>query len=502
MPHLSRSTTACVRASSSSRCSSPSRHARALASVVECEPPGSGRARRSRQPARARRRAGRPRAPARTTSSCCAASSSGIVGVPSRRSVPAIFPVSIVCAGAVEDVVGDLEGDAEREAVGAERGRRPSRRHAASNSFPVLSAQRSRYASTVVSGRASASAASPRRGRGRASRRARTSRPLPRRRSRRAPRTRGRRGSRRSRRAASGPKTDHAAGLPRRKWAPSIRSSWTSVAMCTSSTATPAAIDGSRPTGARERQSSGRRRLPPAASASSPTARDEARMRVPPRGASRSSTPSRYASRPGVSRIASIVAASRSSLTGLPECNATIPAASSRNRTFVEAVRARAASASASGRGNRRTLAGRYVYAEPPGSTLPSSGTTRSNQSRRTASSGAARLRDLEDREPAAGPEHPPQLARAPPRGRRRCGRRSRPSPRRTTRVLERKREHVALDPLDRRRLAPRPLEHPLGEVEPDDVARARAQRGDREVAGAAARVEHPVARAHRLLEP
>ncbi len=81
----------------------------------------------------------------RTTSSCCAASSSGIVGVPSRRSVPGIFPVSCVCAGAVEDVVGDLERDPEREAVGSEPGSPPEpSRHAASNSFPVLSAQRSR----------------------------------------------------------------------------------------------------------------------------------------------------------------------------------------------------------------------------------------------------------------------------------------------------------------------------------------------------------------------
>ena len=40
-------------------------------------------------------------------------------------------------------------------------------------------------------------------------------------------------------------------------------------------------------------------------------------------------------------------------------------------------------------------------------------------------------------------------------------------------RVLERQREHVALHPLELGRLAPRALEHPLGEVEADDVARA-----------------------------
>ena len=43
---------------------------------------------------------------------------------------------------------------------------------------------------------------------------------------------------------------------------------------------------------------------------------------------------------------------------------------------------ARAARRARPGSGKRRTLAGRYVYAEPPGSTLPSSGTTWSNQTR------------------------------------------------------------------------------------------------------------------------
>ena len=61
-------------------------------------------------------------------------------------------------------------------------------------------------------------------------------------------------------------------------------------------------------------------------------------------------------------------------------------------------------------------------------------------------------------------------------------------------RVLERQREHVARDPLDGGRLPARPLEHRLREVEADDV-RAAAERRDREVAGAAARVEDAVAR-------
>ena len=42
--------------------------------------------------------------------------------------MPAIFPVSIVAPGAVEDVVGDLERDAEREAVLARAAAEPARR--------------------------------------------------------------------------------------------------------------------------------------------------------------------------------------------------------------------------------------------------------------------------------------------------------------------------------------------------------------------------------------
>ena len=64
--------------------------------VLEPRPRASGRARPSRRRARARLPAARPRAPRRTVASSRAASSSGSVGVPSRRSVPAILPVSTV----------------------------------------------------------------------------------------------------------------------------------------------------------------------------------------------------------------------------------------------------------------------------------------------------------------------------------------------------------------------------------------------------------------------
>ena len=63
-----------------------------------------------------------------------------------------------------------------------------------------------------------------------------------------------------------------------------------------------------------------------------------------------------------------------------PTWSATIVPPRSRKRTRSSPLRSRSAT-SCSASGNRRTLAGRYVYALPPGSTLPSSGTTRSNQS-------------------------------------------------------------------------------------------------------------------------
>src|SRR5206468_2637025 len=99
----------------------------------------------------------------------------------------------------------------------------------------------------------------------------------------------------------------------------------------------------------------------------------------------------------------------------------------------------------------------------------------------------ALRPRDLEDGKAAARAEHPPQLAQ--------------PSPevfdvadaeadRRGVElaVREREREQIALDPVDRRRLPARPLEHPRGEVQPGHPPTGPLRR-KREVAGAAAGV-------------
>src|SRR4051812_2176391 len=63
-----------------------------------------------------------------------------------------------------------------------------------------------------------------------------------------------------------------------------------------------------------------------------------------------------------------------------PTWSATIPPAKRRNSTPSK-PHAPSSAASSSGPGKWRTLAGRYVYAAPPGRTRPSSGTMRSNQS-------------------------------------------------------------------------------------------------------------------------
>src|SRR4029077_14012127 len=82
------------------------------------------------------------------------------------------------------------------------------------------------------------------------------------------------------------------------------------------------------------------------------------------------------------------------------------------------------------------------------------------------------RARDLEDAEPTAGPQDAAQLlerrlevidvAHAEADD---CGVEAR--------IREREREHVSLHPLELRCLAAGTLEHPLGEVEADDVPRA-----------------------------
>src|SRR5205085_8927093 len=138
---LSRFTTTCVSASSSSRRGAPFRQARARSAYSSA----SSRERSSASVAATRTSApssGPPARACRTTASSRAARSSGSVGVPSRRSVPATLPVSIVSpeqsstSSTIWNAIPRWRPKAPRRA--------PPSRQAASKSFPVFSAQRSR----------------------------------------------------------------------------------------------------------------------------------------------------------------------------------------------------------------------------------------------------------------------------------------------------------------------------------------------------------------------
>src|SRR5919204_4855820 len=147
--HKSRFTTASVSASSSSRRGAPFRQARARSAYSSAR----SRERSSASVAATRTSApssGPPARARRTTASCRAASSNGSVGVPSRRSVPATLPVSIVSPeqSRTSSTIWNAIPSASPKAPSPP----PPSRHAASKSFPVLRAHRSRYASIVVSG--------------------------------------------------------------------------------------------------------------------------------------------------------------------------------------------------------------------------------------------------------------------------------------------------------------------------------------------------------------
>ena len=244
--------------------SGPSRRSRA-------RPRASGRARRSRPRGRARRRAGRRRARARTTSSCCGREKQRHRRRPLAQVGAGDLPGLLRLAGAVEDVVGDLERDPEREAVGAEL-RVAARAEQARGLEELPGLQRAplevgvdRRLRVVASGRA----ASPRRGRGRGRRRRASStaaeslgrgelgerarEEVVAGRERRAPgrrptRRRGRRGaSARRRRGRRGRASPCGRARPPRP---------------------PRAAARSRAPSEERKQSSGRSRLPPAASAS------------------------------------------------------------------------------------------------------------------------------------------------------------------------------------------------------------------------------------------
>ena len=256
--------------------------------------------------------------------------------------------------------------------------------------------------------------------------------------------------------------------------------------MCTSSTATPAATGGSASGGAQRNASSGRSRLPPAASASLAHLGDAAAVRADRRGepvldlrhvlvdaGQRDDRFERgHCSRPRVQRDD---AAAEAAVGDVAEA---VP-----SHQLGQLVRA--GEAADARRQVRVGLAARQDLAGERDQDVEPELVEELQR--------PLRLRDLEDADAAARLQHAPQLgepalevgdvADAEADGRRV-----------ERAVLEGQLEQVALDPLDRGLLPPRALEHARREVEADHLAGASLARGDGEVARAAAAVEHAVA--------
>ena len=390
-------------------------------------------------------------------------------------------------AGAVEDVVGDLERDPEREPERAECARRASRARTRPRRASPSSARSARgtpsigrvgvvrWRRCIASPRASARQA-PRRG---------SSTPLEVARRQRARRRRARRGSRRPlarrRRRARARPTRARAGAPRRRSGRRGRAS-------------PCARARRR----RRRDAAAPLRAAPERNEQRPqplAARGErARAHAPRRAPGSARPPPRAAARarPG-SAAPRLRGPSRArSLPRTAVCSATLPPPSRPVADLGEAGRARGARTGPRARGSGARSQGGTCTPSRPGSTLPASGTSTSNQSRKNgrrsprgrviSSTASLPARPEDARSSRSPPSRSVEVADAEPDGRRV-----------ELAVPERQRERVAPHPLDRPRLAARPLEHALGEVEPDDPP-AAPLRLDREVAGAAAGVEHAIA--------
>ena len=302
--------------------------------------------------------------------------------------------------------------------------------------------------------------------------------------SRRAPRTRGRTGSRPSpapRRAVA----DHADARPRRNSAPSIRSSWTSVAMWTSSTAAPAATEARSPGGAARKTSSGRSRLPPAASASRAD-----RGRRDPDALHRRLQPLLELLEVGVQpgRLADRrervtpspprCAARRSRRRTVRHRTSSKPGRAQQRRELVRAGEPAHARRQVRVRGAalQHLPEQRDEPVEPePVERREHAAGLRDLEDRRRRPPGASTRRELGEPALEVGDvaDAEPDRRRVEARRPRTAARARRPGPTRS-----------------RVDFAPRALEHPRREVEPGDGAARRARR-DREVAGAAARVEH-----------
>ena len=237
--------------------------------------------------------------------------------------------------------------------------------------------------------------------------------------------------------------------------------------MWTSSTATPAASGRSLPPGDARKTSSGRSRLPPAASAS----------RRPPRR--RPVAPHRRLE-PLLELVEVGLEAGNLADRGehrhapSPVCSATMPAGEGAVAGRPRSPRPRSAPASSSGPGKAAHARGQVRVggsaAATPCRAAARPGRTRRGRTGRAAPVGVVISR-IPSRPPATSTRR--ELARAPARGRRRCGRRSRRSPRRTlasSNGSASRSPSTHVDPA----LAACALEHPRREVEPDDLSRRR----------------------------
>ena len=261
--------------------------------------------------------------------------------------------------------------------------------------------------------------------------------------------------------------------------------------MWISSTATPAASDGSESAREERKTSIGRRRLPPADRASEPTAAATPGW-LATVSCSRSSSSSRYDSSPGASRIEA------STVTARPRCAARrcrprgpvgdVPEAGGAEQPG-ELLRAGKApdargQIGVGGPALQRLAEQRDDMVEPE------------PVERRQRPRGR---RDLENAEPAVGSQDAPELderggkvgdvtdAEADRGGI-------------EARVRERQREQVPFDPGNRLLLGAGALQHAGREVEPHDLTGAGLHGGHGEITGAAAAVEHAIARPHDRL--
>ena len=337
-------------------------------------PRASARARRSRRRGRARRRAARRRARAHE-----------LVLPRGEEQRQRRRPLAQVGAGdlagldrlarAVEDVVGDLEGDPEVSAERAERlaARRAGTPPRTASPSSARSARGRRRRSCP--GRASAAAASPRRGRGTSAASARIC-------TARAVAGRGELGERAREEIVAG----------RARGVGAVRRPGRGAAAPSSAPVDQVVVHERRHVHELDRDAGRERRLVASARGEEDEQRAQAlaaggeRLAGRPRRRARDARRPRAraaprarrgtASRPGV--VADLVA--QRSLRATPCAARRSPPAKQPVPHVVEAG-SRSSAASSSGPGKRRTLAGRYVYAAPPGSTLPSSGTMRSNQS-------------------------------------------------------------------------------------------------------------------------